>query len=101
MPTRTPDTAGVLIARIDLAAARTALQQAAMKSDMQRSSGNAGLSIIDDSWDRGRARRDAWQADELESQRRQAAAARAFVERPGAGTSLGPCPPLGSISYPG
>lgn len=28
-------------------------------------------------------------------------AARAFVERPGADTALIPCPPLGSISYPG
>ncbi|MFE2532090.1 hypothetical protein [Streptomyces sp. NPDC059371] len=101
MPTRTPNSVGVLITRIDLAAAQTALQQAATKSDMQRSTGNVSLSVIDDSWDYARARRDGWRADELESQRRQAAAARAFVERPGAGTLLGPCPPLGSIPYPG
>ncbi|MER5398248.1 hypothetical protein [Streptomyces sp. NPDC002599] len=101
LPTRTPNTAGVLITRIDLAAAQTSLQQAATNSDIQRSSGNIGLSVIDDSWDHSRARRDAWRADELESQRRRAAAARAFVERPGVGTVLSPCPPLGSISYPG
>lgn len=100
MPTREPNTLGVLITRIDLAATQTALQQAAVKADLQRSSGNTSLSLIDDSWDYARARRDAWHADELESHRLQAAAARAFVERPGAGTMLVPCPPLGSITYP-
>ncbi|MER7756955.1 hypothetical protein [Kitasatospora sp. NPDC097643] len=101
LPTRTPNTAGLLISRIELAAAQTALQQAAMRSDMSRSSGNVSLSLIDDSWDYAAARRDAWRADDLESHRRQAAAARAFVERPGASTLVIPCPPLGSIVYPG
>ncbi|MFJ9643836.1 hypothetical protein ACWEPM_20925 [Streptomyces sp. NPDC004244] len=101
MPTREPDTPGVLITRIELAATQTALQQAALKADFQRSSGNTSLSLIDDSWDYARARRDAWYADDLDSQRLRAAAARAFVERPGAGTTLMPCPPLGSIAYPG
>ncbi|MFD7788885.1 hypothetical protein ACFV4Q_38270 [Streptomyces nojiriensis] len=100
MPTREPNTLGVLITRIDLAATQTALQQAALKSEFQRSSGNTSLSLIDDSWDYDRARRDAWHADELDSQRLRAAEARAFVERPGAGTMLVPCPPLGSITYP-
>ncbi|MGW3040611.1 hypothetical protein ACWC9T_11310 [Kitasatospora sp. NPDC001159] len=100
MPTREPNTLGVLITRIDLAATQTALQQAAVKAEFQRSSGNTSLSLIDDSWDYPRAMRDAWHADELETRRRQAAEARAFVERPGAGTTLIPCPPLGSISYP-
>jgi len=72
-----------------------------VKADFQRSSGNTSLSLIDDSWDYAHARRDAWHADELDSQRLQAAAARAFVERTGAGTMLVPCPPLGSIPYPG
>ncbi|MEU1229564.1 hypothetical protein [Streptomyces sp. NPDC005828] len=46
-------------------------------------------------------RRDARHADELDSRRLRAAESRAFVERPGAGTTLIPCPPLGSITYPG
>ncbi|WP_230210337.1 hypothetical protein [Streptomyces kaniharaensis] len=100
LPTREPNTLGVLITRIDLAATQTALQQAAVKAEFQRSSGNTSLSLIDDTWDYPRAMRDAWHADELETRRRQAAAARAFVERPGAGTMLIPCPPLGSIIYP-
>ncbi|MGW4160997.1 hypothetical protein [Streptomyces sp. NPDC004788] len=100
MPTREPNTLGVLVARIDLAATQTALQQAVMKAEFQRSSGNTSLSLIDDSWDHPRARRDAWHADELDSRRLRAAEARAFVERPGAGTTLVPCPPLGSITYP-
>ncbi|MFD0273679.1 hypothetical protein ACFVHB_07140 [Kitasatospora sp. NPDC127111] len=100
MPTRRPDTPGVLITRIDLAAVQTALQQAALKAEFQRSSGNTSLSLIDDTWDHTRARRDAWHADELESRRQRAAEARAFVERPGVGTVLVPCPPLGSIAYP-
>ncbi|MFJ9575255.1 hypothetical protein ACIRQF_02555 [Streptomyces sp. NPDC101191] len=101
MPTRAPHTPGVLITRLDLAAAGTALQQAALKAEFQRSSGNTSLSLIDDSWDYGRARRDAWDADALETRRLRAAEARAFVERPGAGSALVPCPPLGSITYPG
>ncbi|OAR25246.1 hypothetical protein A8W25_06245 [Streptomyces sp. ERV7] len=101
MPTREPNTPGVLITRIDLAATQTALQQAAVKAEFQRSSGNTSLSLIDDSWDYDRARRDAWHADDLDTHRLQAAAARAFVERPGVDTRIIPCPPLGSITYPG
>lgn len=101
MPTREPNTPGVLITRIDLAATQTALQQVALKAEFQRSAGNTSLSLIDDSWDHPRATRDAWYADELDSRRRRAAEARAFVERPGADTTLIPCPPLGSIAYPG
>ncbi|WP_225802446.1 hypothetical protein [Streptomyces sp. NK15101] len=100
MPTREPNTLGVLITRIDLAAVQTALRQAALKADFQRSSGNTSLSLIDGSWDDPRATRDARHAEELDSQRERAAEARAFVERPGAGTALTPCPPLGSITYP-
>ncbi|WP_314246069.1 hypothetical protein [Streptomyces sp. DSM 40907] len=101
MPTREPNTPGVLITRIELAATQTALQQAAVKAEFLRSSGNTSLSLIDDSWDYPRAERDAWHADEIDSRRRRAAEARAFVERPGTGTALIPCPPLGSITYPG
>ncbi|MFG3343796.1 hypothetical protein ACGF1Z_01895 [Streptomyces sp. NPDC048018] len=101
MPTRRPHTPGVLATRLDLAATGTALRQAALKAEFQRSSGNTSLSLIDDTWDDDRARRDAWDADALETSRRRAAEARAFVERPGAGTTLVPCPPLGSITYPG
>ncbi|MEV7526311.1 hypothetical protein [Streptomyces sp. NPDC091371] len=100
LPTREPNTPGILITRIELASVQTALQQVALKAEFQRSSGNTSLSLIDDSWDYARARRDAWHADELDSHRLQAASARAFVERPGAGTTLAPCPPLGSITYP-
>ncbi|MFJ9822809.1 hypothetical protein ACIRSU_00355 [Streptomyces sp. NPDC101160] len=100
MPTREPNTLGVLITRIDLAATQTALQQTVLKAEFQRSSGNTSLSLIDDSWDDPRARLDAWHADELDSRRLRAAEARAFVERPGADTTLVPCPPLGSITYP-
>ncbi|MEU1288067.1 hypothetical protein [Kitasatospora sp. NPDC005856] len=100
LPTREPHTPGVLITRIDLAAVQTALQQAAIKAEFQRSSGNTSLSLIDDTWDHPRARLDAWHAEELETRRMRAAAARAFVERPGAGSTLLPCPPLGSIRYP-
>ncbi|BFV60440.1 hypothetical protein KCMC57_up55440 [Kitasatospora sp. CMC57] len=101
MPTREPNTLGVLITRIDLAATQSALQQAAVKAEFQRSSGNTSLSLMDDSWDHDRARRDAWHADDVDTRRQQAADARAFVERPGAETTLMPCPPLGSITYPG
>ncbi|MFI1106305.1 hypothetical protein [Streptomyces melanogenes] len=101
MPTREPNTLGVLITRIDLAATQTALQQAVIKAEFQRSAGNTSLSLIDDTWDHPRARRDAWDADDLDSRRLQAAAARAFVERSGADTTIIPCPPLGSITYPG
>ncbi|MFB6612993.1 hypothetical protein ACFCV9_02000 [Streptomyces sp. NPDC056367] len=101
MPTREPHTPGVLISRIDFAATQTALQRAALKAEFQRSSGNTSLSLIDDSWDYSRARRDAWHADDLDSRRQRAAEARAFVERPGAGALLVPCPPLGSITFPG
>ncbi|SOB83101.1 hypothetical protein [Streptomyces sp. 1331.2] len=100
LPTREPHTPGVLITRIDLSAAHTALQQAAVKAEFQRSAGNTSLSLIDDTWDQPRAMRDAWHADDLDTRRQQAAEARAFVERPGAGSMLVPCPPLGSIRYP-
>ncbi|MFI8460226.1 hypothetical protein [Kitasatospora sp. NPDC085464] len=101
LPTREPNTPGVLITRLDVAAAQTAIQQAAVRAEFQRSAGNTSLDLIDGSWDQPRAMRDAWYADELETRRRRAAEARAFVERPGAGTTLVPCPPLGSITYPG
>lgn len=101
LPTREPHTVGVLATRIDLAAAQTALQRVALKAEFSRSSGNTSLSLIDDTWDYTRARHDAWHADDLEDRRRRAAEARAFVERPGAGSTLLPCPPLGSITYPG
>lgn len=100
LPTREPHTAGVLVTRVDLAAVQTALQQTAMKAEFQRSAGNTSLDLIDGSWDHPRARFDAWHADELDTRRRQAAEARAFVERPGAGAALAPCPPLGTITYP-
>ncbi|MFF9199875.1 hypothetical protein ACF09L_32190 [Streptomyces sp. NPDC014779] len=101
LPTRAPHTPGVLITRIDLAAVQTALQRAAVKAQFMRSSGNTSLRLIDDTWDDPRATRDAWYADERENRLRQAAEARAFVARPGAGTTLVPCPPLGSLTYPG
>ncbi len=100
MPTREPNTLGVLITRIDLAVIRTALQQTALKAEFERSSGNTSLSLIDESWDPTGARRDARHADELEDRLQQAAMTRAFVQRPDAGTTLVPCPPLGSIRYP-
>ena len=100
IPTRVPNTPGVLITRIDLAATQTVLQRAIMKADISRAGGNASISAVSYNWDDARARRDAWRADDLESQRRQAAAARAFVERPGVSTLVDPCPSLGSISYP-
>ncbi|MBO1416453.1 hypothetical protein [Streptomyces sp. FH025] len=100
LPTREPHTAGLLITRIDLAAIQTALQQAAVKAEFQRSAGNVSLDLVSDSWDYSRARYDAWHADDLDSRRLRAAEARAFVERPGLGSMLIPCPPLGSITYP-
>ncbi|WP_157879813.1 hypothetical protein [Streptomyces yangpuensis] len=100
MLTREPDTPGVLITRIDLAATRTALQQAVMKAEFQRSADNTSFSLIDDTWDLPRARHDARYADEADLLCRRAAEARAFVERPGAGSVPAPCPPLGSLTYP-
>ncbi|EFL13048.1 hypothetical protein [Streptomyces sp. C] len=100
MPTREPDTPGVLITRIDLAATQTALQQAAVKAEFGRSSGNTALSLIDDTWDHSHARRDAWHADDRDTRRRRAAEARAFTARPGAGTAILAAPPLGSFTYP-
>ncbi|MFE5791849.1 hypothetical protein ACFQ8C_04640 [Streptomyces sp. NPDC056503] len=100
MPTRRPHTSGVWVTRLDFASTQSALQRTALKAEFQRSSGNTALSLIDDSWDYARARRDAWGADELDSRRLRAAEARAFVERPGAGAVPLPCPPLGSIVYP-
>ncbi|MGA5817561.1 hypothetical protein ACPC54_06840 [Kitasatospora sp. NPDC094028] len=100
LPTRVPDTPGVLATRLELSAVQTALQRAAIKADTSRASGNVSLSLVSDDWDYARARRGAWRADELETHRQQAAAARAFVERPGVSTVPGPCPPLGSIVPP-
>ncbi|MDY0810770.1 hypothetical protein [Kitasatospora purpeofusca] len=100
LPTREPNTPGVLITRIHLAVIQGALQQSAVKAEFQRSSGNTALDLIDGTWDPTRARYDAWHADERDTRRQQAAQARAFVERPGASTTLAPCPPLGSIHYP-
>ncbi|MGW1508183.1 hypothetical protein [Streptomyces sp. NPDC002394] len=100
MPTRAPNTPGVLITRIDLSATATALRQVVMKAEFQRSSGNTSLGLIDDTWDHPHARYDARHADELDHRRLRAAEARAFIERPGVGTTLAPCPPLGSIAYP-
>ncbi|MEV4430593.1 hypothetical protein AB0K23_35610 [Streptomyces sp. NPDC049602] len=101
LPAREPHTQGVLATRVDLAALQTALQRAALKAEFQRSSGNTSLDLIDGSWDYPRARRDAWHADASDTRRQRAAEARAFVERPSAGSSLlAPCPPLGSITYP-
>ncbi|MFJ4185315.1 hypothetical protein [Kitasatospora sp. NPDC089509] len=100
VPTRVPNTPGVLIARIDLAATQTVLQRALTKADISRAAGNASISAVSYTWDDNRARRDSWRADALEAQRRQAAAARAFVERPGVSTLVIPCPPLGSLSCP-
>ncbi|MFD0369821.1 hypothetical protein [Streptomyces sp. NPDC127114] len=100
LPTRAPHTLGVLATRMDLAAVQTGLQRAALAAEFQRSSGNVSLSLIDDSWDLDRALTDARHADDLDSRRLRAAEARAFVERPGAGNVLMPCPPLGSITYP-
>ncbi|MFF2773977.1 hypothetical protein ACFVU3_03640 [Streptomyces sp. NPDC058052] len=101
LPTREPDTAGVLVTRVELLATQTALRRAAVKADFQRSAGNTALGLIDDTWDYTRARHDAWHADDLDSRRERAAAARAFVERPGAGNVLLGCPPLGSVPHPG
>ncbi|GGY57670.1 hypothetical protein GCM10010363_43710 [Streptomyces omiyaensis] len=100
LPTREPQTAGVLATRVELAAVQTALQQAALKAEFQRSSGNVALDLVDGTWDHDRARRDAWDADDLDARRQRAAEARAFTARPGAGTTLLPCPPPGSITYP-
>ncbi|MFE2407418.1 hypothetical protein ACFXDE_03625 [Kitasatospora sp. NPDC059408] len=95
-----PNTHGVLITRIDLAATQTVLQRAILKADISRAAGNASVSAVSYNRDDARARRDAWRADDLESQGRQAIAARAFVERPGVSTLTIPCPPLGSLTYP-
>ncbi|AZM87347.1 hypothetical protein [Streptomyces sp. W1SF4] len=100
MPTRQPDTPGVLITRIDLAATQTALQEAAVKAEFGRSSGNTALGLIDDTWDYSHARRDARHADDRDERRRRAAEARAFTERPGAGRVILAAPPLGSFTYP-
>ncbi|MEY9873196.1 hypothetical protein ABH931_002678 [Streptacidiphilus sp. MAP12-33] len=100
IPTRVPNTPGVLIARIDLAATQTVLQRAIVKAEISRAGGNASISAVSYNWNEHGARRDAWRADDLESQRRQSAAARAFVERPGLSTLIAPCPPLGSLVSP-
>ncbi|MFJ5829454.1 hypothetical protein [Streptomyces sp. NPDC093089] len=100
MPTREPNTRGLLVTRIELAAVQSTFRQVALKMEFQRSSGNTSLSLIDDTWDYTSATRDAWHADALESQRVRAAQARAFVGRPGADATLTHCPPLGTIAYP-
>ncbi|GAA4877979.1 hypothetical protein [Kitasatospora terrestris] len=100
LPTHEPHTAGVLATRIELAATQTALQQAVMKAEFQRSAGNTSLHLIDGDWDHPRARYDAWHADDHDTRSWLAAQARAYVPRPGADTTLVPCPPLGSIRYP-
>ncbi|MFF6901199.1 MULTISPECIES: hypothetical protein [Streptomyces] len=100
MPTRAPHTPGVLVTRLDLSVTRSALQRVALKAQFRRSGGNTALDLIDGPWDPVRARRDAWDADASDSRRQRAAEARAFVERPGAGAVLLPCPPLGTIAYP-
>ncbi|GAB7188102.1 hypothetical protein ATKI12_7933 [Kitasatospora sp. Ki12] len=100
LPTRVPNTPGILASRLEVAAVQTALRQAAWNAEVSRSSGNTSLSLIDDTWDYPGARRDAWDADVLDTRREQAAAARAFVERPGLSTLVVPCPPLGSLVYP-
>ncbi|MER7706389.1 hypothetical protein ABTX81_26275 [Kitasatospora sp. NPDC097605] len=100
LPTREPNTPGVLITRLDLAAIQTALQQAAIKAEFQRSAGNTALDLIDGTWDHPRAMRDAWYADDLDTRRQRAAEARAFIPHPAATTHLTPSPPLGSLRYP-
>ncbi|MFH7597916.1 hypothetical protein WDV06_22825 [Streptomyces racemochromogenes] len=100
LPTREPDTPGVLVTRLDLAATQTAIQRVAVQAEFRRSSGNVSLSLIDGSWDDDRALRDARYADQLDDLRRRAAESRAFVERPGVARVLAPCPPLGSLTYP-
>ncbi|MGR7000640.1 hypothetical protein ACU686_25640 [Yinghuangia aomiensis] len=54
-----PQTAGVFVARLELIAVQRVLQQLAMNSDINRSSNNISLSLIDDSWDDRQARRDS------------------------------------------
>ncbi|RSS82167.1 hypothetical protein [Streptomyces sp. WAC06614] len=100
LPTRRPHTPGVLATRVEFAALQTALHRAVAKAEFQRSAGNTSLGLIDDTWDYAQARRDAWHAEELDSRRRREAEARAYVERPGTDTTLTPCPPLGSLTYP-
>ncbi|MFE1345300.1 hypothetical protein [Streptomyces sp. NPDC058757] len=100
MPTRAPHTPGVLVTRLDLSVTRTALQRVALRAQFRRGAGNTALDLIDGPRDPVRARRDARDADALDSRRQRAAEARAFVEDPGAGAVLLPCPPLGSIAHP-
>ncbi|MGY0459995.1 hypothetical protein ACW14Y_07000 [Kitasatospora sp. cg17-2] len=100
LPTRVPNTPGVLITRIHLAVIQGALQRSAVKAEFRRSSGNTALDLIDGTWDPTRARYDARHADDHDTRRHHAAQARAFVERPGVATDLAPCPPLGSLHYP-
>ncbi|MFF8595256.1 hypothetical protein ACF061_28215 [Streptomyces sp. NPDC015220] len=95
MPTRVPDTPGILAARLEVQAAQSALQNFAMKAEMSRAANNMTLSMMD-SWDYGQARRDAWSADAMEAQIRNASAARAYLESPGLSHAVVHCPPLGS-----
>jgi hypothetical protein len=95
MPTRVPDTPGILAARLEVRAAQSALQNFALKAEMSRAAKNMTLSIMD-GWDYGQARRDAWSADGMEAQLRDASAARAYVEPPGLSHAVVHCPPLGT-----
>jgi hypothetical protein len=100
LPTRVPDTPGVLITRIEYQASQTVLQQAVMSADISRSGNNIALSALSDTWDHRAAHWDSWAAHDVELRRRRAAEARAFVPRPGAGNVSIPCPPPGSLAYP-
>ncbi|MFD8276112.1 hypothetical protein [Streptomyces flaveolus] len=95
MPTRVPDTPGILAARLEVQAAQSALQQLALEAEMSRAANNMTLSIMD-LWDYGQARRDAWSADGMEAQLHNASAARAYFEPPGLSHAVVHCPPLGS-----
>ncbi|MFB7617291.1 hypothetical protein [Kitasatospora sp. NPDC056181] len=100
MPDRDPNTNGILITRFELAAARIALQQALMQSDIARRSDNLLRHAVSER-DHSRARRDSWHAHLQESQLQLAAPRRAFIEDSNAHTTSIPCPPLGSIPNPG
>ncbi|MFE6505467.1 hypothetical protein [Kitasatospora sp. NPDC057738] len=87
LPTREPNTPSVLITRLDLAAIQTALQQAAIKAEFQRSAGNTALDLINGTWDHPGALHDTWYADDLDTRRQRAAEARASIPHPAASTT--------------
>ncbi|MEU7560341.1 hypothetical protein [Streptomyces eurythermus] len=95
MPTRVPDTPGILAARLEVQAAQSALQNFALEAEMSRAANNMTLSMMD-SWDYGQARRDTWSADAVEAHVRNAGAARAYFEPPGLSHAVVHCPPFGS-----